>query len=105
VRVLPGGDYGFAWNPRGNNARDLAFFVDLLGFTPMEAIVAATRWGGELMGQPGELGVVREGALADLLLVDGDPLADIALLQDRTRIVAIMKDGVFCRVPRYRAAG
>jgi imidazolonepropionase-like amidohydrolase len=105
VRVLPGGDYGFAWNPHGNNARDLAFFVDLLGFTPMEAIVAATRWGGELMGQPGELGVVREGALADLLLVDGDPLADIGLLQDRTRIVAIMKDGVFCKVPRYRAAG
>ncbi|HEX4885281.1 MAG TPA: amidohydrolase family protein [Casimicrobiaceae bacterium] len=95
VRVLPGGDYGFAWNPHGNNARDLAFFVDLLGYTPMEAIVAATKWGGELMGYPGELGVVREGALADLLLVDGDPLADIAILQDRTKLRAIMKDGVF----------
>ena len=95
VRVLPGGDYGFAWNPHGNNARDLEFFVKLLGFTPMEAIVGATAQGGELMGRPGELGVVREGALADLLLVDGDPLADVALLQDRGRIVAIMKDGVF----------
>ena len=95
VRVLPGGDYGFAWNPHGNNARDLEFFVKLLGFTPMEAIVAATAQGGELMGRPGELGVVREGALADLLLVDGDPLADIAVLQDRGRIVSIMKDGVF----------
>ena len=100
VRVLPGGDYGFPWNPHGRNARDLAFFVDLLGFTPMEAIVAATREGGELMGRPGEIGVVREGALADMLLVDGDPLADIAILQDSTRLVAIMKDGAFHKAPR-----
>ena len=99
VRVLPGGDYGFPWNPHGNNARDLAFFVDLLGFTPMEAIVAATRQGGELMGLPGELGVVREGALADLLLVDGDPLQDLSILQDRARLVAIMKDGAFHKAP------
>lgn len=99
VRVLPGGDYGFAWNPHGNNARDLAFFVDLLGFTPMEAIVAATQTGGALMGFPGELGVVREGALADLLLVDGNPLADIGVLQDRVRLQAIMKDGAFHKAP------
>ena len=102
VRVLPGGDYGFPWNPHGNNARDLAFFVDLLGFTPMEAIVAATRLGGELMGKPGELGVIREGTLADLLLVDGDPLSDLALLQDRDRLLAIMKDGVFHKAPSTR---
>lgn len=99
VRVLPGGDYGFAWNPHGNNARDLAFFVELMGFTPMEAIVAATKSGGEIMGRPGELGVVREGALADVLLVDGDPLADIALLQDRGKLLAIMKDGAFHKAP------
>ena len=99
VRVLPGGDYGFPWNPHGNNARDLAFFVDLLGFSPMEAIVAATRLGGELMGRGGELGVVREGALADLLLVEGDPLADVTLLQDRTKLRAIMKDGAFHKAP------
>jgi imidazolonepropionase-like amidohydrolase len=100
VRVLPGGDYGFAWNPHGNNARDLAFFVDLMGFTPMEAIVAATKWGGELMtGRAGELGVVQPGALADLLLVDGDPLADVAILQDRGRLRAIMKDGVLHKAP------
>ena len=99
VRVLPGGDYGFAWNPHGNNARDLRFFVDLMGFSPMEAIVAATRWGGELMGRPDEIGVIRPGALADLLLVDGDPLTDIDLLQDRSRLLAIMKDGVFHKAP------
>ncbi|MEP7205348.1 MAG: amidohydrolase family protein [Casimicrobiaceae bacterium] len=104
VRVLPGGDYGFAWNPHGNNARDLRFFVDLMGFSPMEAIVAATRLGGELMGRPGELGVIREGALADLLLVDGDPLVDIDILQQRERLLAIMKDGVFHKPPPSRPA-
>ena len=94
IRVLPGGDYGFPATPHGTYARDLWLFVEILGFTPMETLVAATRLGGELMGQPGQLGVVRPGALADLLLVDGDPLADIALLQDRARLRMIMKDGV-----------
>jgi len=99
VRVLPGGDYGFAWNPIGRNARDLGHFVRLLEFSPMEAIVAATRFGGELMGMGGELGLVKEGYLADLLLVAGDPLADIALLQDAGNFLAIMKDGAFHKAP------
>lgn len=99
VRVLPGGDYGFMWNPHGNNARDLAFFVDLLGFTPMEAIVGATRMGGEIMGMAESLGQVRGGFLADLLLVDGDPLTDVGILQDRTRLLAIMQDGNFHKAP------
>jgi imidazolonepropionase-like amidohydrolase len=99
VRVLPGGDYGFRWNPHGRNARDLQYFVDLLGFTPMEAIVAATKWGAQIMGRPGELGQIKRGFLADLLLVDGDPLTDIGLLQDQTRLRAIMKDGVFHKRP------
>ncbi len=94
IRVLPGGDYGFPATPHGTYARDLWLFVEILGFTPMETLVAATRLGGELMGQPGQLGVVRPGALADLLLVDGDPLVDIALLQDCARLRMIMKDGV-----------
>ena len=99
VRVLPGGDYGFLWNPHGQNARDLEYFVDLLGFTPMEAIVAATKWGGEIMGMPNELGQIRNGFLADLLVVDGDPLADVGILQQRERLLAIMKDGVFHKPP------
>src|SRR6185503_17673605 len=90
VRVLPGGDYGFAWNPIGRNARDLELFVSQLGFTPLEAIVAATAWGGELMMRGGELGQVKPGCLADLMLVDGDPLADIRILQDSARLAAIM---------------
>lgn len=99
VRVLPGGDYGFLWNPHGQNARDLQLFVDLLGFSPMESIVAATKWGGEIMGMGHELGQVREGYLADLLLVDGDPLADLRMLEDRDRLVGIMKDGAFHKMP------
>jgi imidazolonepropionase-like amidohydrolase len=94
VRVLPGGDYGFPYTPHGTYARDLWLFVKILGFSPAETLVAATRLGGELMGRPGELGVIAAGALADLLLVDGDPLADIALLQDRRALRVIMKGGV-----------
>jgi imidazolonepropionase-like amidohydrolase len=52
VRVLPGGDYGFPYNPIGRNARDLELFVTLFGFTPIDALVAATRHGGELMDLP-----------------------------------------------------
>jgi cytosine/adenosine deaminase-related metal-dependent hydrolase len=57
----------------------------------------------------GQLGHVREGYLADLLLIDGDPLADITVLQDKARILAVMKDGEFHRsrrcAPRARRAG
>ena len=53
------------------------------GFTPAEALMAATKWGGEIMGMGDELGLVKEGYLADLLLVDGDPTEDIAILQDK----------------------
>jgi imidazolonepropionase-like amidohydrolase len=114
VRVLPGGDYGFAFNPMPRNARDLEHFVTLFGFTPMEAIVAATRYGGELMARgagPGEgehappdLGQVKEGVLADLLLVDGDPSVDVSILQDANRLLAIMKDGAFHKAPPARLA-
>jgi len=95
VKVLPGGDYGFAWTPHGTYARDLQHFVELLGFTPMEAIISATAWGGEIMLRPDELGKVQPDYLADLLLVDGDPLADITILQDHDRLHYIMKDGKF----------
>jgi imidazolonepropionase-like amidohydrolase len=99
IRVLPGGDYGFAWNPHGTYARDLLLFVDVLGFTPMETIVAATRMGGEIMGMANELGQIRPGFLADLLLVDGDPLADIKLLQRQDALLVIMKDGRLHKAP------
>ncbi|MEQ9332161.1 amidohydrolase family protein [Thalassobaculum sp.] len=97
VRVLPGGDYGFAWNPIGTNARDMEHFVKLLDYTPLEAITAATKFGGELMGF--DVGLVKEGMLADLLLVDGDPSKDVSILQDKDRLAGIMKDGTFWKEP------
>src|SRR5688572_24057723 len=99
VRILPGGDYGFAFTPHCQNARDLEFFVKYLGFTPAEAIRCATEYGGQIMMKPKELGLVRDGYLADLLLVDGDPLANLSILRDPKRILAVMKDGVFAKAP------
>jgi imidazolonepropionase-like amidohydrolase len=99
IRVLPGGDYGFAWIKHGTNAKDLEYFVRYLGYTPMEALLAATQLGGAIMMHGSDLGQIREGFLADLLLVDGDPLSNLAVLQQRERILAVMKDGVFHREP------
>jgi imidazolonepropionase-like amidohydrolase len=104
IRVLPGGDYGFAFTPHCQNARDLEFFVKYLGFTPMEALVSATRHGAAVMIKPGELGQIKEGYLADLLLVDGDPLSNLAILREPARLLAVMKDGVFYKEPEIRAA-
>jgi imidazolonepropionase-like amidohydrolase len=105
IRVLIGGDYGFAWTPHGTNAKDIEYFVDLVGMSPMEAIQAGTKYGGQIMGMGDELGMIREGFLADLLLVDGDPISDVRILQDRKRLVAIMKDGKFHKAPENLSMG
>lgn len=94
IRMCPGGDFGFAWNPHGEYARDIQVFVDVIGYTPLEAIRCATAWGAELMRMQDRIGTLRPGMLADLVVVDGDPLADIAVLQDRTRL-SVMKGGRF----------
>jgi imidazolonepropionase-like amidohydrolase len=99
IKILPGGDYGFAWTPQGTNSKDLQYLVDQVGMSPMEALVAATKWGGEIMGKGKELGQIKPGYFADLLLVDGDPVANIRVLQDRDRILAVMKNGQFYRQP------
>jgi len=95
VRVLAGGDYGFPFNPNGLNARDLQHFVDLFGYTPADALVAATRLGGEIMEMP--VGEVRAGCLADLLLLDSDPTKDLAVFLRPGGIVSIMKGGAFVK--------
>ena len=97
IKVLPFGDYGFAWLPHGTEARDLEHFVNLFGYEPWEVLRAATAWGGEAWaGKSGEkMGRIQEGYLADILLVDGNPLYDLSLLQDRHALLAIMKDGQF----------
>jgi imidazolonepropionase-like amidohydrolase len=102
IRALPGGDYGFAWNPIGNNARDLEHFVKLFDYPPAEVLRAATKYGGELMSMGNELGQIKEGYLADMLLVDGDVVADVTLLQDRNNLLMIMKDGAYHKAPEPR---
>ncbi|WP_420416059.1 amidohydrolase family protein [Pacificispira sp.] len=105
IRVLIGGDYGFAWTPHGTNAKDLQYFVEMVGMSPMEAIQAGTKLGGEIMGMGHELGMIKEGYLADMLLVDGDPSTDVRVLQDHKRIVAIMQDGAFHKAPSAQTVG
>lgn len=102
VRVVVGGDYGFTLTPMGQNARDIGHFVKFFGYSPAEALRCATLVGGDLMGHGGELGLVREGALADLLLVDGNPLEDLSILVGPGRFAMIMKDGHLHRDPRQR---
>lgn len=99
IRVLPGGDYGFAWTPHGTYARDLQHFVELLGYSTKEALLTATALGGQIMRMPDDLGQVKPGFYADIILVDGDPLEDITVLQDAGRITAIMKGGAFHKEP------
>ncbi|KAL1846428.1 hypothetical protein Plec18167_001476 [Paecilomyces lecythidis] len=93
IKVLPGGDFGFAWARHGTYARDLAHFVNLFGYTPMEAIIAATAWGGEIMGHAEELGKVLPGYYGDVILVNGNPLEDIEVLQNTDYIHAVVING------------
>jgi imidazolonepropionase-like amidohydrolase len=100
VKALIGGDYGLPWQPHGHNARDIEHFVTYLGYSPIEALRCATRFGFEAMGRGADLGLIRPGFIADLLLVAGDPTHDVKLLQDPANLLAIMKDGVFHKAAR-----
>jgi len=97
TRITIGGDYGFPFNPNGRNARDIAHFVEYFGYTPLEALAAATSLGGQLVSPAlgHNVGEIREGWTADLLLVDGDPTTDVTILQDKDRLSAIMQGGAF----------
>src|SRR4051812_37851974 len=98
VRVLPGGDYGaFITNPMGTNAKDLELFVELFRFSPMEAIIAATKWGGELVRMGDRLGQIKPGYFADLLFVSDDPVKNIRILQDPDNFAGIMIKGQFTK--------
>lgn len=93
-RLGMGGDYGFGWNPHGDYARELTFFVNYVGFTPLQVLTCATKTGAEILGRSHELGTLAAGKLADVLVVDGDVLADISLLEDRRKFIAVLQGGV-----------
>ena len=94
VRILIGGDYGLSITPHGTNAKDLEYFVDLFDMTPAEALLCATRDGGRAFDPSGMLGTLEPETAADLVIVDGDPTRDVAVLQDADRIVTVIKAGV-----------
>jgi imidazolonepropionase-like amidohydrolase len=79
----------------GRNARELALLVRH-GLTPMEAIVAATKTAAEACRVNDRVGTLEAGKAADLLVVNGDPLSDISLLQDQSCLLLIMKEGYVC---------
>src|SRR5271156_443394 len=93
VKLLCGDDYGAISLPHGRYADELEFYVKEAGIPPLDVIRWATWNGADLMGRSHELGAVREGYLADLLVVDGDPLADISILADPDVLLAVMKGG------------
>jgi imidazolonepropionase-like amidohydrolase len=95
VRIALGDDYGIIVLPHGRYAWELEFYVKTVGMNPLDVLRWGTKNGGELMQLP--VGQIREGWLADLLVVDGDPSMDIALLQNGAKLKAIVKGGEFVK--------
>ena len=93
-RIGLGGDYGFAWNPHGDYAKELTFFVDFVGFTVPEVVKCATKTGAEIMGLADEIGTLEVGKLADILVVNADITQDISAIEDRANITAVMQGGI-----------
>lgn len=80
-------------SPHGENAIELEIYVKKAGLSPMEAIICATRNNAEVLGLSDEIGTLEAGKLADLIVVDGDPIEDISVLKDKSRITAVYKGG------------
>jgi imidazolonepropionase-like amidohydrolase len=97
VKFVLGDDYGAIGFEHGRYAEELAVYVRDAGIAPLEVLRWATRHGAELMQMGDQLGTIEEGKLADLLVVDGDPVDDIGILQDRERLLAIVKGGEFVK--------
>ncbi|MBA57861.1 MAG: hypothetical protein CMQ40_01670 [Gammaproteobacteria bacterium] len=93
IKLVVGGDYGISIAPHGTYAKDLEYFVELFGMSNAEAILCATKNGGLAFDPEGSVGTICEGTLADLVVVDGNPLDDIRILQDHAKL-QVMKDGV-----------
>ena len=97
IRICIGGDYGFAWNAVRTNAKDIQTFVDHARLhadgraAGRDQNTAARSWGGH--GERAWSGSGSKAIWPTSLLVDGDPVADVRILQDKTRIPGDMKDG------------
>ena len=95
VKIAMGTDVGYGPCIHGTNARELEFMVEY-GMTTMQALMAATSTAASLMRIDNKVGTIEEGKLADIVVVDGDPLNDIRILQEKERIALVIKDGKIC---------
>ena len=98
IRIAMGTDAGTPFNHHGDNAQELERMV-ALGMSPMEAIVATTSQAATLLGVHDIVGTIEVGKLADVLIVEGDPLKNITLLRNRERIAGVMQSGRFVAGP------
>jgi imidazolonepropionase-like amidohydrolase len=101
VKIAMGTDAGALGHAQ--NGRELSYMVQA-GMTPMQAIVASTRAAASLLGMADDLGTVEAGKRADLILVEGDPLEDVAAVADPARIKFVMKDGAVYKSPEPEPA-
>lgn len=92
VKIAMGTDAATPFNCHGNNAQELELMVNA-GMKPRDALVSATARGAELMGWGDRMGQVKLGFWADLILVDGNPLEDVKVLQDKRNIKLVVKGG------------
>jgi imidazolonepropionase-like amidohydrolase len=90
VKIAAGTDAGGHGHPR--NALEIECLVNA-GLTPLQALQAATGWAAECLGRDEEFETTEKGKLADLVVVAGDPLGDVTILQDPDRIALVLKDG------------
>lgn len=94
IPIAMGTDAGTPYNCHGENLKEMELLVKA-GLTPMEAIVATTKTASEVLDLDKKIGTLEKGKVADLIVVDGNPLKDIGLLQKKDKILAIMKEGQF----------
>jgi imidazolonepropionase-like amidohydrolase len=92
VNIAMGTDCGHLFPP-GKNAYELDVYVRVLSMSPMDAILTATKNSAKALGRLNDLGTIEKGKIADIIIVDGNPLKDIKVLQDLNRIKVVMKEG------------
>jgi imidazolonepropionase-like amidohydrolase len=93
VNIAFGTDCGYVFPP-GANAYELTLYVKMIGMTPEEAILTATRNSAKALGRLDDMGTLEQGKIGDLIVVDGDPLRRIEALQDLGNVKLVVKDGI-----------